>query len=380
MNQRLGYDDPPEARRLRAALADELAAGGDLRSDDWRAAFEDTPRHLYVPVFHRQTADGWRRVAAGEDGHLAAVYSDTALTTQLTDGAATSSSSQPGLMAQMLEALDVRDGDHVAEVATGSGYNAALLCHRLGDDNVASVEVDRELSELARDRLAAAGLAPALLVGDAREGFPGDAVFDRMIVTCGLPCFPHALAHALRPGGVVVAPLGTGNVRLVAGASERDGEPPVLEGRFLRGGSYFMTARAPGTTGTVPYPGEPADAPARDSGLDLAEAARDGFAFVRTLMLGETGEATELDGSGRPVAVRLWARDGSWAHVAGAAGGGGTVREDGPRRLWAEVEAAHAWFTEHDRPARERFGVTVTARGEQIWLDDPAQPLRPAHG
>jgi protein-L-isoaspartate O-methyltransferase len=53
-----------------------------------------------------------------------------------------SSSSQPSLMVRMLEALDLHDNDRVLEIGTGTGFNAALLCHRLGDRNVYSVDVD----------------------------------------------------------------------------------------------------------------------------------------------------------------------------------------------------------------------------------------------
>ncbi|MET9932618.1 MULTISPECIES: hypothetical protein [unclassified Streptomyces] len=55
------------------------------------------------------------------------------------------------------------------------------------------------------------------------------------------------------------------------------------------------------------------------------------------------------------------------------------VWQHGPRRLWDETEAAYAWWTSHDRPGPERFGLTVTATGETRWLDDPGRPV-PAMG
>ncbi|MFH8840343.1 hypothetical protein [Streptomyces sp. NPDC017868] len=47
----------------------------------------------------------------------------------------------------------------------------------------------------------------------------------------------------------------------------------------------------------------------------------------------------------------------------------------GPRRLWSEAEAAHAWWLSHGRPGPERFGPAVTATGESAWLDDPGRPV-----
>jgi len=56
-----------------------------------------------------------------------------------------SSTSMPCLMTRMLETLDVRDGHDVLEVGTGTGYNAALLCHRIGDQHVFSVDIEPDL-------------------------------------------------------------------------------------------------------------------------------------------------------------------------------------------------------------------------------------------
>jgi protein-L-isoaspartate O-methyltransferase len=78
----------------------------------------------------------------------------------------------PSLMAQMLEALDVRDEHRVLEIGTGTGYNAALLCHRLGSNNVVSIDIDATLVAVAKNRLAALGHHPTLVVGDGTAGLP----------------------------------------------------------------------------------------------------------------------------------------------------------------------------------------------------------------
>ncbi len=80
------------------------------------------------------------------------------------------------------------------------------------------------------------------------------------------------------------------------------------------------------------------------------------------------------------VASRLWLATTdttSWAAVDwdGTSEDRFTVWQHGPRRLWNEAEIAYAWWTMHDRPGPERFGLTVTATGESTWLDDSDQPV-----
>ncbi|MGH3915986.1 MAG: rRNA adenine N-6-methyltransferase family protein, partial [Pseudonocardiaceae bacterium] len=88
------------------------------------------------------------------DTWLNRVYSDSTLVVQRRlareGGVAalpTSSSTMPSLMIDMLEALDVREGHRVLEIGTGTGYNCALLAHRLGGDNVVSIDLDPTLVE-----------------------------------------------------------------------------------------------------------------------------------------------------------------------------------------------------------------------------------------
>ncbi len=115
-------------------------------------------------------------------------------------------------MAVMLEALDVTDGVRVLEVGTGTGYNAALLCHRLGDQHVVTVEVDPVLAEQAQQRLAEVGYRPIVHVGDGADGYPPGAPYDRVIVTCALTSLPWKLIEQTRQGGVLVVPVWRGHL------------------------------------------------------------------------------------------------------------------------------------------------------------------------
>ncbi|MEU6014382.1 methyltransferase domain-containing protein [Streptomyces sp. NPDC047515] len=228
------------AAELRARF---VAALGEGHSSPWLAAFADVPRERFVPTFHRQDGRGqWNEVSAADPGYLETVYADTALTTQLDEhGVPTSSSSEPRLMLAMLDALNVKAGDTVYELGTGTGYNAALLASRLGSDNVVSADVDPELVQLARKRLAQSRLHPLVYAGDGAEGYPARAPYDRIIATAGLRCIPPPLLAQVQEGAVIVAPIGFGVARVVAS------DKGEAAGRFLPTPAFFMPRRTPGT-------------------------------------------------------------------------------------------------------------------------------------
>lgn len=354
------------ATQSRTALADALEASGQLVDPVWRKAFEAVPRHRFVPECWVLTGGERRHVTSADPDWLDVVYSDDALATQLTDGVATSSSTAPGLMLVMLQALDVADGHRVLEIATGTGYNAALLCERLGSQRVVTVEVDPVLARLAETRLRSSGFDPLVRVGDGRDGCPAGAPYDRLIATCGFATVPAAWLEQVRPTGLIVCPVGWGTVRLVVTDDGR-----AAEGRFLPEGSYFMAVREAGATGAPAHPGRPGTARARTTGLDLTDVTSDeAFRFVLSLVAPETVLSWERADDGQVTAVELWGGDAAWARVSG-----GTVRQTGPRLLWDAVEAAYALYVENDRPGRERFGVTVTAAGQRVWLDTPSRPV-----
>ncbi|WP_327696875.1 methyltransferase domain-containing protein [Streptomyces sp. NBC_00459] len=353
------------AAELRRALADTLEADGQLTDPTWRKAFETVPRHPFVPEFWTLANGTQRLVPTAHPDWLDLVYADDALATQMTDGVATSSSTAPGLMLAMLQALDVADGNRVLEVATGTGYNAALLAQRLGSEQVVTVEIDPVLARLAESRLRHCGYTPLVVAGDGRDGYPGRAPYDRLIATCGFSTIPTAWLEQVKPGGLIVCPLGWGTVSLVVGYDGR------AEGRFLPGGSYFMAVRDPGTTGMPVHPGRPSATSGRLTALDSAVFAEDdAFRFVLSLAVPDTAFAFERGDDGAVTAVEMWAVDGAWARSED-----GAVRQAGPRLLWDAVEAAHTLYVENGRPGRERFGVTVTAQAQRIWLDAPSRSV-----
>ncbi|MFJ3923971.1 methyltransferase domain-containing protein [Streptomyces sp. NPDC090022] len=294
----------PEAAH--AAQVRELTAAGVLGDPLWRAAFAAVPRHVFVPFFYTGRGAGHERLW-GEDPDpelrarwVRGVYADTPLATRMRDGELVSSSSQPSLMAKMLTALDVHDGQNVLEIGSGTGYNAALLCHRLGDGLVTTVELDDEIAESARTHLARLGYHPTVVAGDGARGCPARAPYDRIIVTCTLPRIPHAWLGQCRPGARILAPLSTGLIALTV----RDAD--FAEGHFLHTSAYFVPLRGAGAAapgGGVPY--------------ELLENER--FQFMLLLTAGALHPREALDlwrGEDRPGRERFGvtvSADGQWS-------------------------------------------------------------------
>lgn len=357
---------------LLSRLADELTAKGKLSSPQWQAAFRSVPRHVFVPEYFEQnrgTGD-WTRVVVDNPQAVDAVYSNTALFTDVDEnGAGVSSSSMPGLMTRMLELLDVEPEHRVLEIGTGTGYNTALLCAALGDDRVFSIDVD--YTDAARERLATLGYRPTLATGDGFDGMPAAAPFDRIIATVAVPRIPWAWVEQLADGGVILADLKPNSAAGNLVVLRRRGD--VAEGRFDAGQAWFMQARRPGQpepTSEDRHPGPPASS---STALRAVAWEQPVPWFLACLRVGaglDVGH--QLDDDHKPVTATLEARDGSWATVDMT---DGAVRQAGPTRLWNTVEDAFAVWESADRPAWERLGLTVTPDDQRVWLDDPGRTV-----
>jgi protein-L-isoaspartate(D-aspartate) O-methyltransferase len=175
---------------LRRRLVRELEAKGLLRDRRVRAAFLSVPRERFVPQVG-----------------LEAAYRDEAILTKKTEtGLGLSSSSQPGIMAEMLEELRLEPGHHVLEIGAGTGYNAALLERVVGDaGRVSTVDIDPETARGARRALRDSRVK--VITGDGRDGHPAGAPYDRIIVTASATEITRAWLEQLAPGGLLELPL-----------------------------------------------------------------------------------------------------------------------------------------------------------------------------
>ncbi|WP_031086494.1 methyltransferase domain-containing protein [Streptomyces sp. NRRL WC-3549] len=371
-----------------------LVPAGVLTSE-WLNAYALVPRRAFLPddiwPFDMRTGQTVH-VSRAVDGRRWQEYADAdvPIVTQWDDGGhqgpqpgrlPTSSASMPSVVFRMLDLLTVDEGSRVLEIGTGTGWNAALLAHRAGDDNVVSVEVDAAVAGRARGALDRFGALVEVVHGDGARGAPGHAPFDRTVATCGVREIPFAWVARTRPLGVIVAPWGagfTGEDALVRLQVHKGGE--IAQGGFV-GPVEFMKLRAHRAApidheAYVPLLDLPAVEESAEAASEIASGGRFGpLVFALGLRVPDCtfSAAEERDG-----AQPLWfysRSDRSWACVFLREGRSARVWQHGPRRLWDEVRAGHAWWCAQGRPEWSRFGLTVGAAGEYVWLDEPGRPV-----
>lgn len=129
--------------------------------------------------------------------------------------------SQPFTVAFQTMNLDIRPGDKVLEIGTGSGYQAAVLYHM--GAKVFTIERQLELFNFSKLILSKLGIRYTGKFGDGHEGIPAYAPFDKIIVTAGASKVPPQLLHQLKPGGRLVIPIGdnTQKMTLIQKKSEK---------------------------------------------------------------------------------------------------------------------------------------------------------------
>jgi protein-L-isoaspartate(D-aspartate) O-methyltransferase len=361
-------------------MVDRLIAEGALWSRLLIAAFRATPRQCFIDrVFQYQRKDDrWREILTRDPGpeELRLVYSDQALITHVRKvgrhGAAVpvSSSSQPSLMAQMLEDLKLVSGLHVLEIGAGTGYNGALLAHVVGPDQVTSLDVDREvLSEAWAHLRAFAARQVKLQHADGRAGFAERAPYDRIMVTAATADLEPAWLEQLAEGGLLLAPLALapGLAFVVRGTVEKG----IFHGRLLRP-AYFMPLRAEDETGTEnedrppacgelrPWPAPWADwfdrRRPRTSWLGLIQALvfygllRGLTIHYQTLANGETAYGVEESGSHCWLGAKRWQASDERGRRLGWELWRAFLEAGGPRPMEFRLQASTAKGLSADGP------------------------------
>ncbi len=176
-------EDNYKQRGLRNKLVRKIAEKG-IRDERVLAAIAKVPRHVFF-----------------ENALLEHAYQDKAF--PIGEG---QTISQPFTVAFQTEKLEVKPGDKVLEIGTGSGYQACVLLEM--GAKVYTIEYNRVLFERTRDFLPQLGYKPYFFHGDGSKGLPAKAPFDKIIVTAGAPVVPQALIDQLNEGGILVIPVG----------------------------------------------------------------------------------------------------------------------------------------------------------------------------
>lgn len=382
--------------RAATTLDGQDCDGGSL-DEVWAAVFAATPRERFIPErawVDESEGDQMDCVALDRatdpERWLCAVRSDRVIVTQFDDGMTTwprvgrrpsCSCSMPSLVAGMLGALDVRDGCHVLEIGTGTGWNAALLARRLGEDLVTTIEVDPTLAEAARAAFDSASPAPRVITGDGAASWAPNAPYDRVIVTAAVKLgrVPYAWVHQARPGAVILVPIKTD---LCAGPLVRFtvNDDGTATGSVVPPRVGFMELREQRTPDTD-FRYRRWDDPEADlTHTDLMpwttlgnEAPRWALAVAMPSCRYELWKRTPGRNPDHGVAWLADPLTGSWASVVPGAHDHYDVRQHGPRRLWDEAEAACQWWKAIGEPSPRDWTFTITPDNQTIH---PATPTR----
>lgn len=364
-----------------AVLRRRLAAGIGVSDLAWRSAVEAVPREAFLgDCLFRLSGTQWvptHRDQIGEDAWLRLVYQDATWVTQVEGvdaadssgpltGRPTSSGTLPSLVVRMLDLAGVGEGDRVLEIGTGTGYSTALLCHRLGDECVYSVEYDPRLATVAGDRLRATGYFPTLVTGDGLAGYKDGADYDTIVATCAVRHIPPAWLRQVRVGGTITTALGgwmtaSGLIRLTV---QDDG---TASGTFAADQVGYMLARPHERPPRPTYfqrPGQVRQIRTDPGLLDDWTGH-----FVAQLAAPSAELMTSDDGV---ILVDVATGSQAWTEATAA---GRRVHQYGPLRLWDAVEEALLTWQQAGSPAQSAFGMTVDGDGVQrVWAGDPGGP------
>jgi len=176
-------EDNYKQRGLRGNLVRKLREKG-IRDDRVLAAIGKVPRHVFF-----------------DDALLSHAYEDKAF--PIGEG---QTISQPYTVAFQTEKLEVKPGDKVLEIGTGSGYQACVLLEM--GAKVYTIEYNRNLYQHTREFLPSLNYHPFFFFGDGSKGLPVRAPYNKIIVTAGAPVVPTALLDQLSEGGILVIPVG----------------------------------------------------------------------------------------------------------------------------------------------------------------------------
>ncbi len=182
------------------ALIEHLKNQGYLKSGNVIEAFRQVPRENFVPPAQKEHTYADEPLPIGSGQTISA----------------------PHMVAIMTELLEPRKTDRVLEVGAGSGYQAAILSGLV--KSIRTIELEPELAKKAGESLKKSGYRNVeITVGDGSKGFPKEAPFDKIIVTCGAREIPKPLVEQLKEGGRIVIPVGSGLYQeLILGIKRRD--------------------------------------------------------------------------------------------------------------------------------------------------------------
>ena len=216
-----GEDAKYTARR--GAMVKEVAATGYPLSDAVLKAIASVPRHLYVPKGEREEGYENRNMGIGWGQTI----------------------TNPFMVAKMTELLKLAPTDKVLEVGTGSGYHASVMSQIT--PNVFTIEIVKPLAERTHDVLRSIKVDQRVkfTIGDGYYGWKENGPYDKIVVTCGADHIPLPLIQQLKPGGIMIIPVGPPFQRQKVYMVEKN-EAGDVKKKVVGTGDFVRLTRAPG--------------------------------------------------------------------------------------------------------------------------------------
>jgi protein-L-isoaspartate(D-aspartate) O-methyltransferase len=210
-------------------------------------AFRSVPRHLFVDQYYGSgeessliRVDPKKTTAA----QLEKISSDQALTTHLNHGAGTGtiSTSQPSLVANMLEKLQIKPGMKILEIGAGTGWNAALMGHLVGSNgHVYSIDIQSDVAKRARRHIRRLGSKNVTIITrDGGNGYRKEAPYDRIVTTVACPDISPHWIDQLKEGGMALITLQDIPGQMSCLLSSLWKQNDHLSGKIV-GRTFFMT-------------------------------------------------------------------------------------------------------------------------------------------
>ncbi len=158
-----------------------------LTDDNVESAFRNIPRHEFVPTSELERAYYNEPLSIMKDQTI----------------------SQPGVVSRMTEWLDIKNGQKILEIGTGSAWQTAILSYLVGTGTVYSIERHSKLVTFAKENLEKLGIDNAhVILGDGSLGYPQASPFDRIIITAACTEIPLPLLEQLAENGLIIGPVG----------------------------------------------------------------------------------------------------------------------------------------------------------------------------
>ncbi len=169
------------------SLIDNMKNTGFLTDTRVEIAIRQNPRHNFIPESLKNRAY--------ENAPIPIMKNQTI--------------SQPSVVSRMTEWLDVKEGQKILEIGSGSGWQCAILANLIGIGKIFTIERHGPLADFAKKNLEKLGIKNVKIIhGDGRLGFPEESPFDRIIITAACKKIPEALLDQLAMDGLLIAPVG----------------------------------------------------------------------------------------------------------------------------------------------------------------------------